>query len=372
MSAYGGLYGLNEPAPPPRPKSRARKYINVIIIICVLIGISLFALYRAGGKSESLKQTVEKFLSDETGYKAHIGTLNAVSFYPLIGIDVENVVLFSSTQGVAARAGHANFSTSFWSAASGASIHTLDLSNVRAEARVAAPGEITVERFFIDPADRKVPKLSFKGSYDGKPVTMQADLQVIRGVFGSVYFNFAEPGSFDLRAGDIGVEGKVLTARTGRSLKIGRMTVGGKPRKLRMEIALNAADNALGMDGKVMHDATVLDYDLAISSKAGRRMIAGNISGDKVAVNDLTGPEGIFDDLNVVHDFWAAGEKMKKGTALATTDLNIEIKVSHVMKAGKDLGALSGQMRSKDGAVTIDSPTPAGQALATALNEYLQ
>jgi hypothetical protein len=373
MSGQTGLYGLNEPALPQKPKSRVWKYIKILMVLLVLFLISLATLHRTGGNGDNLKSIVETYLSDTSGYKAKVGKLNAVSFYPLIGIDVEDVTFETPELVKVARIGKLNFSTSFWSAASGESVHTLDVSDVDVDAGIATPGKMRIERFFIDAKNKKLPQLSLTGFYAGKPVMLTADLRVIPGMLGGVYFNFAEPSALDLVAGDIHVTGQVLTTFSGRALKIDKFSVNGKTRPVQMAVALSAMEKMLSFNGKVQNGETVFDYDVSYSGKKGRRVIKGTVKGEKADLNDLTGGTGLFSDYKVFYDFWMAGQKQNAGNALMNADLDLGLNITHFINGGKDLGVLEGHAKIKDGVLNVDPPaSKAGHDFAAAMNAYFK
>lgn len=372
MSGNTGLYGLNEPALPPRKKSRVWTVIKIMLVIAFLVLISLASLHRAGGNGENLKQMVETYFSDSSGYKARVEKLNAVSFYPLVGLDVEDVAFETPGQTVVARIGKFNFSTSFWSAASGESIHTLDLQHIDIDTGIAAPGKILVERFFIDTKTRDIPQLSLTGFYGGKPVIMTADLQTIKGKLGGTYFNFEKSAPFDLTAGDIHLTGNVLSSFTGRSLEILKMSAGGKVRPVQATIALNGFDRSLLVSGKVKNNGTVFEYTADYKRKGDHRTITGKVTGETVDLNDLAGAGGLFSDYKALYDFWQAGQNADAGNALSKTDLGLDLHVEHFISKGQDAGPLNGRAVIKDGILTVEPQSAAGDQFAAAMNAYFK
>ena len=372
MNTQTGLYGLTEPAPPPRPKSRVWKFVKVILAIAGLFLLSLTMLHKTGGNGDQLKKIIETYLSDSSGYKAQVGTLNAVSFYPLIGIDMHDVTFETKDKVVVGRIDHANFSTSFWSASSGSSIHTIDLSGASAEAGILAPGKIVIKRLFIDPKDKKTPQLSLTGTYDGKLVTMTVDLEVIPGMFSSVYFDFAEPSPFVFNAGDLHAAGKILTTKSGRSLQIDTFSVAQHERPVKAVLGLNAMGRNVGVSGTVESNKTAFDYDVKYSTKSERRVIDGTVTGEWVDINDLVKKGGLFDDYRAFYNLWVAGKRNSEANVLAGTDLDLGIKIKNGLKSGQDLGAIDGKAVIKDGVFDITPSTKATQGFASPINAYFK
>lgn len=372
MSGSTGLYGLNEPALPPRKKSRVWTVIKIMLALCFLALISLASLHRAGGNSENLKQMVETYFSDSSGYKANVNKLNAVSFYPLVGLDLEDVAFETPGQTTVARIGKLNFSTSFWSAASGESIHTLDLQHIDIDTGIAAPGKILVERFFIDTKTRDIPQLSFNGFYGGKPVIMTADMRTIKGKLGGTYFNFENSAPFDLTAGDIHLTGNILSSFTGRSLEISKMSVGGKDRVAQATIALNGLGKNLLLSGKVKNNDTGFEYATDYSRKGDRRILTGNITGEKIDLNDVTGADGLFSDYKVFYNFWRAGQKADAENVLVKTDLGLDLHITHFISKGQDAGPLNGHAVIKGGVLVVEPQSAAGDQFAAAMNAYFK
>lgn len=357
MNMRQGLYGLNEPTLPPKPKTRFRKFLNVVFIICVVIFVSLFTLHKVGGNTEHLRQTIEKFLSESSGYRTKVGKLNAVSFYPLIGIDLENVTMegqgTDAGSNVVARFSHINFSTSFWSASSGSSFRTVDISDAVISPGVIAPGKIDVARLFIDVAIKGKPKLSFKGKYDNKPMSFIADLAIVPGLLGAVYFTFAEPAPFELKVGDMHAEGKILTDLTGRSAQIENFSAGPKMKPVKMDIALINEGFSTGIKGRVQTSTGDVEYNLSFPGRDKKKNITGSVKAERFEIDDLVKSGGLLGSEKAIRNFYRAGTK-PKDTDSAHLNFAVTVGTAHLLKSGKDLGAVEAKLNAKGDVLHFD------------------
>lgn len=191
MTVGRELYGLPEPQLPPKPPSRWRWPVRIALGLSVVLAISLTSLSMLGGNSDSMKESLENYLGDLTGSTAKIETLNAVVFFPVLGVDIDGLTL--SRDGVdAARFAHVNFSTGFWGALGGRSaLRSLDFRDGTIGAGLLTPRSVRVDQFKIDFENVDKPVLALDGEYGGEKVTLRAGLKRKIGIFGASSFDLA-------------------------------------------------------------------------------------------------------------------------------------------------------------------------------------
>lgn len=355
MTIHQGLYGLPEPALPPRPPSRWRWLKYTIAYAVAAVFISLMVLHFMGGNGDYLKGVVEDYISETTGYTAKIGTLNAVSLYPVIGVDFDDLELTRDGKSVA-KMDHFNFSTGFWGASMGSSVRTLSILNLSADAGVFTPGALSVDKLAID-VKQDAPHLILDGLYAGKPLSFTMPLRMKTGFSGSVSFGFNDKAPFHFRAGPVSADGFVSAAHGGRRLDVDNLVVAGNDRPISAAIALTLPRHGFGLDGKIQTGSTNIDYDLVFSSRdKTTQTIRGSIDADQFDPGDVFGAGGLIEAYDIAESFFkAAGKQQDSGFDFKDMDVSIDGKIDHLVQGGVDLGTLNTVINISENVLSLDS-----------------
>lgn len=345
MTTYG-LYGLPEPERPPRPPSKWRWPVRIIggLIFCILL--TLFLLSRQGGSSDSLKQFLQNYISDSTGYQAEIGTLNALSFYPVLGVDLDDLVLRRrSDQEIMARFDHLNLSVGFLSAALGQSaIRTFSIENGMFAAGMVTPKEIKMTDFRIRRDDPDAPALVLRGEYGGQAMTASADLLRKTNMMGASSFILADDKKLTLEAGPIKLDSILGIGQKGqRAITILSLETGKNihPLKGRVEIARGL--HSIYYSGNLRGGATHLDFDIE-SGKDETRKIGGRVDAVSLDPDDVFGPGGMMEAYNVLADFYGAAEPDTLPQEIDLRFLEKGKAAGRIEATGKGWAGLGGRM----------------------------
>ena len=348
MTTYG-LYGLPEPERPPRPPSKWRWPVRIIggLIFCIFL--TLFLLSRQGGSSDSLKQFLQNYISDSTGYQAEIGTLNALSFYPVLGVDLDDLVLRRrSDQEIMARFDHLNISVGFLSAALGQSaIRTFSIENGMFAAGMVTPKEIKMNDFRIRRDDPDVPALVLRGEYGGQAMTASADLLRKTNMMGASSFILADDKKLILEAGPIKLDSILGIGKKGqRAITILSLETGKDIHPLKGRVEIGRGLHSIRYTGNLRGRATHLDYDVETGRKDEKRKIGGRIDAVALDPDDVFGPGGIVDAYNVLADFYGVAES-------DTLPLDIDLRFFEKDKAAGRIEASGKGWAGLDGRMTI-------------------
>jgi len=76
-------------------KKWAGRLVKIAFFLFAFFAVIATLLYNMGGNSDTLKGAIEDYISQSTGYAAKIDTFNKMTFFPNIGVDIENVRLKS-------------------------------------------------------------------------------------------------------------------------------------------------------------------------------------------------------------------------------------------------------------------------------------
>lgn len=88
-----------ERAAEPRWKKRLRLAMKIVLISGAILFISLMVLNGLAGKSDALKKGLEEYIGQTTGMAADIGTLNGVTFFPVLSFSINDLNLYQPLPG---------------------------------------------------------------------------------------------------------------------------------------------------------------------------------------------------------------------------------------------------------------------------------
>lgn len=303
-----GLYGLQEPAPPPKIPSRWRWVWRGILIVLALMTASLGTLFLIGGNSADMKFLIEDYLNDASGMTSSIGTLHNFSFYPAMAFDADDIVLSRSGEagGKAQemRIGKMRFSIGFWSVARGATkFRVLEFRDVDIPAGIFVPRDLHVDHAGIDQAQSA---LTAQATYGGAPVELHIDLASRTGLAGIPAYSLAKDSAASLRLGDIIMKG-VLNRDGMRGIHLALEELrAGDAAPISGDLTISGA-----VKGRIKAGASDFTLDVPFSSKDGVWSLRGSISSDHFLFADLSGDKGLVATYGRVRAFIDGPEKTK-------------------------------------------------------------
>lgn len=158
-----------ERAAEPRWKKRLRLAVKIVFYAGCLFFLSLFILSGLGGKNDSLKKGLEQYLIQASGMVPEVGTLNGVTFFPIMSMNADNIVLYKPQPNVkpvkdmplphggkTASAGHMAIDIAFWDMFfSRRLIRNLDIRDLRFEAGSVDENALSFSTIRLDPKGYK-------------------------------------------------------------------------------------------------------------------------------------------------------------------------------------------------------------------------
>lgn len=332
MTMGQGLYGLNEPELPKKPPSKWRWVWNVVFMIMFVIGSGLFMLTRVANTSDEMKATVESIIGDASGLDAKIKTLNAISFFPVVGLDISDMALSPKGAFVPViTVAKANYSTGFWSVLMGnLEFRTVFIENAVVNAGHYVARDLAVRSLALDINDPAHPKLVLDAIYGGEVLKARIDLDGRQGLNGHMRFTIARRGVMDVTLGHIQMVADFIDPQA-RSTTInittlrddryqndytGSMVVSGEWSGLRLAGQIDG-----GQDSAVI-------FNLTIKPDGNKNNIDGMIKTNGMDRAALEAPGGLLDILRTVLAF-TSGQKKDEPMRLGRTDANITISLEH-------------------------------------------
>lgn len=355
MTTYG-LYGLPEPELPKRPPSPWRWPVRIVIGVGVALCITMFLLSRQGGNSDSLKDLLEQHLAESSGYDAEIGTLNAMSFFPVLGADFNDLVLRNPGDGhVVARLGHVNFSVGFLKASIGRSaIRTFSISDAEIEAGLIAPEKIVVDKFFIDFEQLDAPVLRLNGVYGEQKLAASADLERQTSWLGASSFILAEDKKLLLESGPVRLDSVIGTGKKGeRTFTILSLETGPENRPLKGLVEISRGLNKVILKGNVRSAASHIDYALDVANEDGARTVKGTVTAPALDLGDMFGKGGMMDAYHALSSFYRGRQPAPGRIGFISPALDLDVRVDKMTYGTDNLGTVQSPVKTADNTLHI-------------------
>jgi hypothetical protein len=313
-----------ERAAEPRWKKRLRLFIKIAVCAGLLFAMSLFVLSRQGGNSLPLKNGIEQYLHQVTGYQADIGHLNVMSFYPIVGFDFEDLAFYGMAEkeiadgkGKIRKApvrdrhiadiGHVKAAMSFW-----------DLFLSRHTALALQIGQATIEPGVIDGRGIVLDSLILgPREWDGKPAVvlkgrygaedMEASLEM--SLRGHTY-SMPDDARFQARIGDFTATGTV-GHRFGKGLVLKIAQAGVPQAHVAGTVTFALQDKGFRLVADLRAGDSVLKADLR---RAGGGPLTGTIDLPVLTAEDIR-PLAVF--AAAVAQLWPGAPGLKADLTLA-------------------------------------------------------
>jgi hypothetical protein len=171
--------------------------------------IVLTVLANVGGKSETLKQSVEEFIGENTPYRATVGQFNGMTFFPDIAFDFESVEMYDKkTADLSMVVGKVQIAFGFWDVMfSTGKIKALTIEKFMAEKDRLLNPPFNLESLKITETAFG-PRIEGKGDIGGEALNFHADMK-FKGQGRRKKYYFDGERAFSIELGDIKITGKM-------------------------------------------------------------------------------------------------------------------------------------------------------------------
>lgn len=123
------------------------RIFKILLVLGILFAIMLTMMVNMGGSSDTLKRSLEDYLSSATGYRANVETLQEMTFFPTITVDAQNIVMTHPTDPQKIiRAETALMKLGFWDVM----LKDRAIKNLQIEHVTFAPGTAFEETIYIE------------------------------------------------------------------------------------------------------------------------------------------------------------------------------------------------------------------------------
>lgn len=321
---------------------------RLLLLLIALMTIFLGGMSLLSGTEDIHKSGIEQALSDLFGVRAEIGTLEDLTFFPIIKLEAKDIKFYEregETRNVQVDA--LRFSYGFWHYILGKKI----IKDLYLEGVEARPGFYGAQRLKLDKLEivQESPKpdeniagkafLKAKGAYGGKTFDAAFELQITpRG------YLFTENLPFRVSFETLHAQGLLTVSDSGM---IGVETLEIKKDKPLFTGAIYKTDSNLDVDINV--GSSKIHSQLALEGKN----ISGRIAADPLEIKDREKIEDIINILSETFTFQTEEKEKSKAIDLSFSDLDIDLKVLSLLYNGHKLGDLSLPVSLKEEKMTI-------------------
>ena len=274
-----------EVAAPPKKK---RNWFYLLLKIAFFFGafmlVVLTVMANVGGKSETLRQSIEQFITENTSYSASVAHLNAMTFFPDIVLDFEKTELREKeSTDLAMTADHVLLAFGFWDVmASTGKIKALSVDNLRVRPGIFISPSFEAESVkIVESVDG--PRLEGKGSVGAEKFNFSTDMNS-RGSGRRKRYFFGNERAFFLNLGSIKISGIMKTGESS-GLVIENLDVKQDGRAVMSGmLGFVRNDGVLGLEGRLEmaeHGSVIKpDIDISIPARGKSFAVTGRVESE--------------------------------------------------------------------------------------------
>ena len=340
-------------APKPK-KSILRRVIKTLVILSIITFISLTVLSRIGGNGNEFKLAIQDFLTDATPYTAHVQTLNNMTIFPSISVDVEGIELRDGdgTGEAVVRIAAAKISLPFFDVM----FRPGRFKNIEIHNLVAAPGALLEQSVRLDSVkvedDDTEAFLNIEGEIGKSPLKANIGLALL-GKPGKRIYDIGQERPLDITLASLKLEGALKNLRGG-ALKLENVTLSlGEEKVLRGNFDINRKkDDHFRLKGQARLEPgkTQLDPDVTFDSSGEKKAVSGEIKSALLLVSDFGEKAPLMRAIDVIDGILGS-----KDAALDLSGLFVDLKLEaeNIKSGALDVGSVKAPVSLKDSALHI-------------------
>ncbi|MCB1562438.1 MAG: hypothetical protein KDJ75_02595 [Alphaproteobacteria bacterium] len=350
----------------PRKKHWLWRLMKFVLFAAIFLVVIFTVISKMGGNSPVLKGAIEDFLSDATGYKAEIETLNRMTFFPNISVDVEKVTLRNlETASLAVSVDKARISFGFFDVAfSTGKIRLLDIRGVSAAPGALMDQPVSVEYFSIlkdGSAESAKPFLGGKGMIGASAFDFRIGAQESGSVYNPKYA-LAKDEPFQASLGPLSATATLKRPGSGDFLFENFELVRAGTPFTSGDLHIKRRGGTVKFQGqlKFLPSGTRLEPDLVIELGEAEQ-ISGTLESPVFYLDDIKGG-GPFDLLaeDISRIFTPDREEPDdKGLSFGTANVDALLELKEIRTGTLTLGHIKAPLLIRDNWLKMDKITGA-------------
>lgn len=323
--------------------------LKIVFFAGIFLFVILTVLTKLGGQSEVMRDTIEDYITENTPYSAHVGTLNGMYFFPDITIDIGAVELRDASNKTAITADRFRLSFAFFDLLfSRRRFRDLHVENMVAGPGVLMPRALIVKQAGVDETDEKGSVFAFYGVMGEAPFSGFLGVHAEGSPARRIY-SFNESWPVDLQLADLSVKGRMQHDAEG-DLTLSEITL-GQGDTIILTGTLDILREGLKRfivkgDLKTPEDTSILHPDVILGFAPFS--MQGRMTADQLRAEDFTrgGAMDAFIQSLVARATGIERASLWGVMAASTLDLDLDIKSFTAM--GRPWGTLSTKLKSED------------------------
>lgn len=337
-----------------KKKPRFGWVFKLVFFLAVLVVLAVSVLSMIGGNSATLRNGAADYMAAVSGMDVTIGTLNEISFFPRVVVDMEDVIFTSDRYpDEAARIDELYISMPFWRAFLGQSrADTLEIANVRARPGVWGPRSFSVRKLMFQPqGEGGHPAFTADGRYGEEAFTV--DIELLRK---DLLYGIKDGGAVQITVGDSRLDGNMYAGRSGGlSFVFDRIALseGVEAGSGRFGFARDRGGESWDVDLSLTSGETKVEASLSLSDK-----VQGRIEAPSFDLADLNREGGLMPLYERVmalsSDPAAAAETEDDEIDLAALNLDLDIDLARIVSGEEPVGTLSVNVTGRNGVLNAE------------------
>ncbi len=357
----------------PKEKKKRTPYewfmllLKVTFFICAFTLVIITVLANMGGNGETWHEGVRSFISEFAGGRtAKLEKLNDMSFFPTVRLDIEGVEIYAKPDDVVPLIKLEEFRLGmpFLDVATRSprlrEFYVEGLSTIKG---VFMPNEFHLDKLFID-HDQVSPQATFRanGKIGLQSWSFEAGMDVQKSLFGNNTYVMAQKAPFVFDFADVHFAG-LYDHVSANHLKIENFELRTGEKIISGDVVVSTtSDKLIKVQGtlNIQNGQSIITPNLLIDSshKGGApTQISGEITSEKLVIDDVIGEESIFGILARVRELLGYEGVVHRadGTPvfLGTDDLNLHVFLQNVEAGNVSYDALSFDVLQEAGRLRI-------------------
>lgn len=323
---------------PHKEKGSLWSFLAKLVFILGVFLVIIFAILSSlGGNSETLKEAAEEFLSQRFGGQARIETLNQMTFYPYMGIDFENAVVYRGDESnPIVRAEKVSIAMGFWDVTFGTGkIKTLNVQGLRAVPGAMFRKGLTIDRLaIIDEGDEAF--LRSNGKIGATAYTFEADIEKF-GKGNSREYAFGDVRPFHVTLGDVVASGRIedldsdVMRITDIELGMGKPSVTGD-----LKVFYGGSGRVTFQGTLNFGEATIIKPDILLEMEREVPRLSGDLVFETLDYDDALNYHMVVDLVQAIKDelFDPEDEEQTIGYDWSNLDIEAGVHVKELAQNG--------------------------------------
>lgn len=323
---------VSDPKLPGNERGYLTGFLKFLFFIIALVAVMLTVLFNMGGSSDVLKSSLEKFISDTFGGRpTFIGRLHRISFFPVVGVDFEELQVreTQSTQELSLSAKKFKAFVTFWGMiVKKTEITALYMEDLRLRGGFVGKRDLTIEKIFIDHnKGTKKAEINSKGSLDSLQWSLSLGMEV-SGSVGGYRYSFGKDRPIVFTMDKIHLSA-TITEQIDDYISLESLSMGDDEANMSGNLSVSLLEGQqVKINGRLVtqDQKNIMKPDVIIDYSVKPIKVSGEIAFSQIDTDSLKGKNGPFALIDKVHELVIFQPEVSES---GSTDQKTENKVTN-------------------------------------------